>query len=312
MRCAACGHSWHATPDAAKPGLTAQPAPPPAPAPAAPVQSWEPAPAADEPDRIPFQMSEEPVAAPAEAPRVAPHTEFRARREEKKRKTKLALVGGAWGITAAALVAALVAVFLLRAEVVRFWPKSASAFALVGAPVNPFGLEFEKVRLDRQVVAGAPVLSISGAVRNTTPRKQTTRPIELSLLDHKNHVVFSWTVLPEQSHLKPGEVAKFMTRIANAPVEAMQLEVTLLASAKDAKASGDSVALKRKTHGTAPAAPALAPAGDLMAGAEMGTTASEGEPFAGHGVEEAPFDPLGADAPANDAVAESPVAEPHG
>ncbi len=312
VRCAACGHSWHATAQTSTTVIA-----PPTPAQPAPV-------AVDEPDwgdafaQVASASAEPVIEASPEPVRVSAHTEFRARRIEKKRKTKLALVGGAWGITAAAVVASLVVVFLLRAEVVRLWPKSASAFALVGAPVNPFGLEFEQVKLDRQVIDGAPVLSITGAVRNTTTRKQSARPIELSLMDHKNHVVYSWTVQPEQSHLKPGELAKFMTRIANAPVEAMQIDVTLLASAKDAKASGDQIALKRKGRGASTDhAPGAGPmAGAMMAGEGMAMPTSEGEPFAGHGEAEVPFDPLGADAPLSNAVADAPhdgpVAAPHG
>ncbi len=238
-----------------------------------------------------------PAAPEAEPVRAAPHTVFRARREEKKRQTRLALVGGAWGLTAAALVAGLAVTFIFRAEVVRLWPKSASAFALVGAPVNPFGLEFENVKLQRQSIGGAPVLSISGRVRNVSERAQAARPIELRLLDHKNEKVFSWSVMPEQKTLKPGEAAQFLTRIANAPVEAMQMEVTLLDKAPHASKSGDAIAMTHKRRAAAPVPEAaLPPMAEAAPADGLGAAVDEGTPFAGHGEDDATFDPLGTEA----------------
>ena len=299
VRCAACGHSWHAQPESALPGgappVRSAPASAHTPSAASPAETFGDVPAAVQDFAPSLGAPPEPAFEP-EAPRAAPHTVFRARREEKKRQTRLALVGGAWGLTAAALVAGLVVTFIFRAEVVRLWPKSASAFALVGAPVNPFGLEFENVKLERQSIGGAPVLSISGRVRNVSERIQPARPIELRLLDHKNQKVFSWSVLPEQKNLKPGEAAQFLTRIANAPVEAMQMEVTLLDKAAHASKSGDAIALTHKRRVAAPAPEAaLPPMAEPPLADALGDVVDEGTPFAGHGEDDATFDPLGAE-----------------
>ncbi len=225
VRCAACGHSWHARAEAfekedERPTFSS-----------ANFDTGE--------DEAPAEEANaaEDVTKPTEP--TTPHAVFRAKQAERKRRTKLMVVGGAWGTVALVLVVGLILSFVFRHQVVEAWPKTASAYDLIGATVNPYGLEFEGVKMERQVVDGSPVLAINGAVRNATDDEQQARPIELALLDHRGRRTYAWTVEPEERALKPGEVAKFLTRIADPPVEAMQLEMTLLDRAPKSPAAAE-------------------------------------------------------------------------
>jgi predicted Zn finger-like uncharacterized protein len=90
--------------------------------------------------------------------------------------------GAVFGLAAAALVGMLISLAVLREGVVRAWPKTASAYALLGMPVNATGLEIEH-RPTFEFVDGRPAVVVRGSLRNVENREVTVPPLKITLLD---------------------------------------------------------------------------------------------------------------------------------
>ena len=196
VRCQSCAHVWHAT---AEEPLTLQ-----ATAPAAPA-----APGAAEIMK----------AVNAEVPPVAPETPapelpkaFRARAEQQRRVRRAATHGAVWAGLASVFVGILAGSWLFRVEVVELWPRAAAAYAMVGTPVNPTGLEFEavtaKAMLDRP-----DMVMVSGALRNVRGREILPPPVRVALLDGHGAEVGHAVIELDGAPVLPGGVQGFAAMI---------------------------------------------------------------------------------------------------
>jgi predicted Zn finger-like uncharacterized protein len=195
VRCAACNHMWTVESDVVELREAVDPEP----------QS---------------------AAPPPEEPKK-PHEQIRLRNEQRRRKARTMAEGAAWAGVAACFVVFFAASWIYRADIVRAWPRAANAYALVGAEVNPLGLEVAELTVARGAAAADPALIVEGVVRNITGRDRETAPLAARLLGEDGTVIFSWPVYLESPALPSGGEERFRTTLMELPEHASEVEVVI-------------------------------------------------------------------------------------
>jgi predicted Zn finger-like uncharacterized protein len=195
VRCQSCAHIWHAT---AEEPLTLSAA-------AAPTLVSGPA------ETVRALSEDVPPVAP-ETPAPELPKAFRARAEQQRRIRRAATHGAVWAGLASIFVGILAGGWLFRVEVVDLWPRAAAAYAMVGTPVNPTGLEFEavaaKAMLDRP-----DMVMVSGALRNVRGREVQPPPVRVALLDDHGAEIGHAVITLDGAPVLPGGVQGFAAMI---------------------------------------------------------------------------------------------------
>lgn len=136
---------------------------------------------------------------------------------------KVAMVAGWLGLVAVIVLIGF-SVVRYRQEIATVWPQSTSFYSAMGLPVR--GLDFHDLYSSRQTENGQGILTVTGTIVNDSalelPVPQTIRII---LSDAKNHEVYRWSFAPDVAILKPGQSAKFTTRLSSPPATARHLEI---------------------------------------------------------------------------------------
>jgi predicted Zn finger-like uncharacterized protein len=203
VRCQSCAHVWRAGPNDEPLELTQT---------------------ENEADAAEFGRRGEALAdAPApELPRA-----FRARAEQQRRLRRAAATGAVWAGLASVFVALLGAAWLFRVDVVDIYPRAAAAYAAVGMPVNPTGLEFEAISARAAPNATGRVL-VSGALRNVRDRETAVPTIRVALLDADGAEIGHQLVTVPGEPVQPGAVAGFATLIDDPGARAADVGLTFV------------------------------------------------------------------------------------
>jgi hypothetical protein len=130
-----------------------------------------------------------------------------------------------WAALLALVGAGAAAGVKYRETVASFWPQTATLYAAIGMPVNLRGLEFSRVRYEDQTENGEPVLAIAGDLFNITSRTLPVPPIRISLNDGTGRELYHWTFRTQVRTLAPEARVSFMTRLANPPPEARNVNI---------------------------------------------------------------------------------------
>jgi predicted Zn finger-like uncharacterized protein len=245
VKCTSCHHRWMAGPDG----------------PIAEVPAFEPEPPVEiEAPR--FTTLEEDLAATTfvEEEPAPVRRPVAAKARSDGRSSVLVWAG------AATLAAALIAgVIVFREQVVRIWPKSSVAYAGLGLEVAGGGLVLEQVHVQPAFLAGRPVLSVTGAIRNVRDVPVDSPPVRLTLLNRAGQAVAAKIARPADPSIPARAKRHFAITLLDPPATARDLEVRF-----DSAALGKSVAHRIETL-----SPALAPA----AAAPTETHAVEAQPI---------------------------------
>jgi Protein of unknown function (DUF3426). len=206
VRCAACGHSWFA-----KPELSLE-------------QQF---------DDADFSREKVERARQASSPEtVAPHQAYRekefARRSQGSRVAALA----AWTGCAAVFFGLGAGAVVKRDDIVKYWPQSATAYAMAGLETNRFGLEFGPVDAERTFDGTTPILTLSGAISNNSGDFQSVPVVRIDLRDDQGKNVDSVMITLNEDVLAPGKESRFSTRIDNPPLEAFDLAMSFVQPAR--------------------------------------------------------------------------------
>jgi len=209
VRCAGCSHRWTAMPTVDDELELA--------APATVAATPDPEPTAAEPQRP--------------AANKAPQA-FREKVQAQKTVRQAVVNGVIWaGIGAGiAVLAALTVIF--RVDVVRVLPRTASAYAAVGLPVNPIGLVFEGVSAKPGLQDGHDALVVSGAMRNIEKRPIASPALAIKVLDTSGHPVLIRTTDTDASLILPGQAHNFVISVIDPPAAANDVEVDFAAGHK--------------------------------------------------------------------------------
>ena len=150
---------------------------------------------------------------------------FRAKADTERRVREAAATGIIWAGMAAALVLLIALAIIFRVDVVRLWPRTASAYAGVGLPVNSLGLVIEGVRFEPSLQEGHAALSVSGMIRNIENEPVVTPPLRISLLNAEGKAVATKIARPADARIPPGETRHFAIALLDPPASAKELEV---------------------------------------------------------------------------------------
>jgi predicted Zn finger-like uncharacterized protein len=219
VRCAACGHTWFAE---------------------AALVLADDAAGAEKPDLLTRERvermrhaavqggslgpSREARGAAAAGPPQSAATRYRAQQSERMREARTRAVATAWAGTGAALAASAAGAVLFRQDVAEFWPKTASAYAAVGLDVNIYGLDVSELAVERVQEGATPVLLVSGEVRNIGRDAKAAPPLRLTLRDSHAKELYEVVYSVGPHPISPGGAMPFQFRVANPPVDAVDLE----------------------------------------------------------------------------------------
>jgi predicted Zn finger-like uncharacterized protein len=204
VRCAACGQRWAAKPEGEL-ELTATV-----------IEEAPGAPA----------VEEKPL---AEAQAGELSKVFRARAKEARGVRTAVVHGAVWAGMAACLALIVAAAGFFRADVVRLVPRASGAYAMVGMPVNPVGLEFEKVSARAALQDGHDALVVSGVIRNVQDRALAAPPLKISVLDKAGKAVAHKIAASDPASIAPGQTRHFVIAVLDPPASADDVEVAFAA-----------------------------------------------------------------------------------
>jgi predicted Zn finger-like uncharacterized protein len=167
----------------------------------------------------------------AETPAPELPKAFRARAEEQRRVRRAATHGAVWAGLASVFVAILGAAWLFRVEVVEVYPRAAAAYAAVGSPVNPVGLNFEAV--GAKALPNDPnKVVVSGALRNVRDREVVAPPVRVALLDAHGAEIGHAIVDIDAAPVLPGGVQGFAVVILDPGARGAGVGVDFVATPK--------------------------------------------------------------------------------
>jgi predicted Zn finger-like uncharacterized protein len=215
VRCAKCGNVWH------------QLGPEPQPDPEAEVVVQEP-----EPPRRPEPEIASHIAVAPRIAAFAPSAELDAGEDNAAEPVaapgrglgRFAVVGG-WIVLIGIVLVIGWAGVTFRDSVATWLPQTSSFYAAAGLPVNPQGINFADVAYQTQTEDGQLVLAVTGKIVNRSDHELTVPLVRVALFDMDRHELYHWTFVPGVSTLKPGESAKFRTRLSSPPNGTHNLEI---------------------------------------------------------------------------------------
>lgn len=142
-----------------------------------------------------------------------------------KQKREAAVAGLVWAGLAFVLAAILAAAVVYRVDVVRLVPRSASAYAAVGLPVNNVGLVIEQLRAEPSLQDGHAALTVTGVLRNVAGRDVAAPPLRVTLLNPAGKPVAGKIAAAADPRIPAGQTRHFAVALLDPPSTAKDLEV---------------------------------------------------------------------------------------
>ncbi len=177
-------------------------------------ESWHQRPPEDMPKPLP-----PPPIAPAPLPRRAnlPAIRVPARRSAAPAWIALVLIFATLGGVG----------FFARESIVEKWPKTAYLYEIFDLdPKVPWeGLELRNVQTSNTMDGELAVIVVTGQIVNTTDHDMQVPELRAKILDRGLHELVSWTIMPEQLDLAPGETTEFEGQSTERPKGADSLVV---------------------------------------------------------------------------------------
>ncbi len=215
----------------------------------------------------------------SELPAEALPKAFRAKAQIEKRVHEAVTQGAVWAGLGAAVALLLGGATVFRVDVVRIWPRAASAYAAVGLSVNSIGLTIEDVHAQPSLQDGKQALVVSGVLRNIRSEPVLAPPLRIALLDKHGKRLVTRAASPGDPLIPGGQTRSFAISLVSPPSSASDLEVTFQTGAHAAPAPKvvHAPALELRPVSAAPEPPTATPA---LAGAiQPAPSVAEAEPL---------------------------------
>jgi predicted Zn finger-like uncharacterized protein len=145
----------------------------------------------------------------------------RARAAERRRRSSRSR------LPAAILLLIVVSAALIgwRKDIVRHVPQLASFYGSIGLAVNLRGLAFSEVKVASQAHDGVPVLVVEGKIVNVASTAMPVPRLRFSLRNAAGTEIYSWTAMPSQSAIEPGQTLPFRSRLASPPKDGHNVQL---------------------------------------------------------------------------------------
>lgn len=172
----------------------------------------------------------------SELPAEALPRAFRAKAVIEQRVREAMAQGAVWAGLGAVVALLLGGAAVFRVDVVRIWPRAASAYAAVGLSVNSIGLTIEDVHAQPSLQDGKPALVVSGVLRNIRSKPVLAPPLRIALLDKHGKRLTVRAAAPGDPLIPAGQTRSFAVSLVDPPSSASDLEVTFQTGAHAAPA----------------------------------------------------------------------------
>jgi len=228
VRCTSCSASWRAYVEAPRkvddgpdaPTYAVETAALDAPDAPAPPPTPTPTLIADDEDLFEAPLADHPA---EELPKV-----FRARAETGRRMREAAVQGAIWAGMGAVLALFITTALVFRIDIVRLWPRTASAYAGIGLPVNVVGLTVEDLKARPGLQDGRAVLVVSGLLRNVRAKPVVAPPLSITLLDKDGKRLVSSSATVSDPLVPAGQARSFAVTLLDPPGAASDLDLTFV------------------------------------------------------------------------------------
>jgi predicted Zn finger-like uncharacterized protein len=214
LKCAACGHGWHADPASAlPPEASPEPAaPPPAPVSPPPAPPLPVAPEVPPPFDPPPQATEEAMLDEAPSP-------FDYQPPLEPRRAGIGWLG--W-IAAIVVLLALAAYAVFAFDVGGLRTRLSVASA---GTASPLVVRFTSTPFRRSMESGNELLQVQGQVVNPAATSQRVPDIRAELRDAQGRTVYNWTIGAPVARLAPGAKADFDAAEVDVPAAARTIHL---------------------------------------------------------------------------------------
>jgi predicted Zn finger-like uncharacterized protein len=194
VRCAACNHAWTQLPEA-------------------PVATAANLANDEKKSEINNGLRKRPKALAPEP--AEPHARMRKRVHDRIEMGNRVAAGVPWGIAACLAIGAITTAIAYRTDIVRAWPKSASAFAAIGKPANLYGIDIRGIQVRAGMDTKGPRVVVAGVLASVSRKAEPVAYLKVKLVDAKGGEKLSWLVDPGVEILAPGKTHVFETARSN-------------------------------------------------------------------------------------------------
>jgi predicted Zn finger-like uncharacterized protein len=202
VRCASCGNAWKTTAEEPLELTDAEPRT---------GKAGEP-------------LSFKPLDGPVELTAPELPKAFRARAEQRRKLRDAAVSGVVWAGVACGFAGLLLGAYVFRVDVVKLYPRTASAYAMAGLPVNPTGLEFEGVKAT-PAPDGLAAVTVSGLIRNVEDSSSAPPPIRVAIVDKAGVKLANTVISLPATPLAPGQTRSFSVSLPDPDASAAGVDV---------------------------------------------------------------------------------------
>jgi predicted Zn finger-like uncharacterized protein len=143
----------------------------------------------------------------------------RIRKPPPRRRQSRWPVSG-WTTAILLLLTINIGLIAFRADIVRMFPQTASAYAAVGFEVNLRGLVFTDIVTRKDTHDGTSMLVVEGVIKSTRKHDIAVPRLRFAVRNAKGHEIYTWTAQPTRNTIAPGTTMTFRTRLASPPPEA--------------------------------------------------------------------------------------------
>jgi predicted Zn finger-like uncharacterized protein len=144
-----------------------------------------------------------------------PHARMRKRVHDRIEMGNRVAAGVPWGIAACLAIGAITTAIAYRTDIVRAWPKSASAFAAIGKPANLYGIDIRGIQVRAGMDTKGPRVVVAGVLASVSRKAEPVAYLKVKLVDAKGVEKLSWLVDPGVEILAPGKTHVFETARSN-------------------------------------------------------------------------------------------------
>ena len=152
------------------------------------------------------------------------HVDIRDRADDQRRRRRLRTVGLIWLIPLLILCMAGGFAYVMRQDIVRKMPATATLYKQLGIEVTLSGLSLEAPMSRTTLIENKTVLVVNGAVRNISRTAQEVPLIEFSLHDKSGAELTSWFVETSAKTLEKDGRVTYTSEYPNPPLDAVTMK----------------------------------------------------------------------------------------